>query len=77
MNNDIQLLKNVYSGLLTKLQWEHAGISYQMTWPHVIVKHDMAADMQSGADVTDSANVSPWVVLGDVALTITGMSRVN
>jgi hypothetical protein len=37
----------------------------------------MAADMQSGADVTDSANVSPWVVLGDVALTITGMSRVN
>jgi len=43
----------------------------------VIGKDDMAADMQSGADVTDSANVSPWVVLGDVALTITGMSRVN
>jgi hypothetical protein len=32
MNNDIQWLKKIYSGLLTKLQWEHAGVSYQMMW---------------------------------------------
>jgi hypothetical protein len=32
MNNDIQWLKKIYNGLLTKLQWEHAGVSYQKMW---------------------------------------------